>query len=301
MNTAISAAVSSCAASTSTPLLARRGSETIFLLAAMLATACTIGLLLVLLTDIVIDALPRLNTAFLTSFPSRRAEQAGIASALAGSAVLMVLVALISVPLGVGAAIYLEEYAPKNRFTRMIELNITNLAGVPSVIYGLLGLQIFVRLAGFDRSLLSGALTLTIVILPVIILSAREALRTVPRSIRDASIALGASKWKTVREQVLPIALPGILTGCILSFSRAIGETAPLVMMGALTYIAFLPDSVFSAFTALPIQAFNWISRPQTAFHSNAAAAIVVLLIVLLSLNAFAIFLRLKFQKRSRF
>ncbi len=285
----------------SLPLLARKSSETVFIALALAATTLTVGILVVLLADMVLDGLPRLNYDFFVSFPSRRAERAGIAAALSGSAILMVLLALIAVPLGVGAAIYLEEYAPKNWFTRVIELNITNLAGVPSVIYGLLGLQIFVRFAGLDRSLISGALTLTIVVLPVIIMASREALRTVPRSFREASIALGASKWKTVREQVLPVALPGIMTGCILSFSRAIGETAPLVMMGALTYVAFLPDSIYSPFTALPIQAFNWISRPQSSFHANAAAAIVVLLVILLSLNALAIFLRMKLQKRSRF
>lgn len=273
-------------------------SDLIFQCLAILALMLGLVVVCALLMDIFFDGLSRLNWQFLTSFPSRFAYKAGIYSSLVGSLYLMCLVVLFSFPLGVGAAIYLEEYAPNNRFTRLIELNIANLAGVPSVIYGILGLQLFIRGLKFDRSLLSGALTLTILILPVIIIAAREAIRAVPKSIREASLALGAGKWQTIQSHVVPAALPGILTGCILAFSRAIGETAPLITIGALTYVAFLPDGLFSPFTALPIQAYNWISRPQQDFHTNAAAAMSVLLILLLSMNALAIFLRMRYQKR---
>ena len=276
-------------------------SDAIFQYTALFFTFIALIVVLTLLTDIFIDGLPRLNWQFLTSFPSRKADQAGVYSALVGSACLMILTMLFALPLGIGAAIYLEEYAPKNKLTALLELNLANLAGVPSIIYGILGLQLFVRVLNFDRSLLSGSLVLTLLILPVIIISAREAIRVVPINLREAALALGATKWQTIRSQVLPAAVPGIMTGCILAFSRAIGETAPLVSIGALTYIAFLPDSIFSGFTALPIQTFNWISRPQEAFHANAAAAMVVLLLVLLSMNALAIWLRIRYQKRSRY
>jgi phosphate transport system permease protein len=211
---------------------------------------------------------------------------------------LILLTAVFAFPIGVGAAIYLEEYAGKSWFSRVVEVNISNLAGVPSIIYGLLGLELFVRAMGFDRSLLSGALTMALLVLPIIIISSREALRTVPRSIREASFALGADRWQTIWHQVLPLALPGILTGSILAFSRAIGEAAPLITIGALTYVAFLPDGLFAPFTALPIQIFNWVSRPQAGFHANAAAAILVLLAVLLLMNALAVLLRQRYQKR---
>jgi phosphate transport system permease protein len=202
--------------------------------------------------------------------------------------------------LGIGAAVYLEEYGKKNHFAKILELCIANLAGVPSVIYGILGLQVFVRTLGFQRSVLSGALTLALLVLPIIIMATREALRTVPKGYREGALALGATKWQTVWTQVLPVALPGIATGCILAFSRAIGETAPLITLGALTYVAQVPDSIFSPFTALPIQAFNWLSRPQTAFHTNAAAAITVLLTFMIALNLIAIVIRARFQKRQR-
>ena len=228
-------------------LLSRPIAERVFELTAVAATGFALLVLLILLVSILSDGLPRVNWQFLSSYPSRRAESAGILSSLVGSALLMVLIVVISFPIGVGAAIYLEEYATKNRFTHLLELNIANLAGVPSVIYGLLGLQIFVRVLSLERSLLAGALTLSLLILPVIIISAREGLRTVPRSIREAALALGATRWQMVRQQVLPVAMPGILTGCILAFSRAIGETAPLVTLGALTYIPFVPDSTWIA------------------------------------------------------
>jgi len=252
----------------------------------------------VFLADILIDGLPRLNWQFLTSYPSRRPEEAGILSALVGTIWLMVLTGLFSVVLGVAAAIYLEEYAGRNFFTNLIEINIANLAGVPSVIYGILGLEIFVRFMMLERSVIAGALTMTLLVLPLIIVASREALRAVPMSIREASYALGATRWETTRHQVLPLAVPGILTGIILALSRAIGETAPLIMIGALTYIAFLPTGLKSPFTVLPIQIFNWVSRPQKEFANNAAAAIIVLLVLLLLMNGVAIWLRNKYQKK---
>lgn len=276
----------------------RQWKDALFQMAALLAVSLGVLVLVVLVIDILIDALPRLNLKFLTSFPSRRPEEAGIKSALAGTFYLMVLTGVITAPLGVAAAIYLEEYAPINRLTRLIELNIANLAGVPSIVYGLLGLELFVRWMRLDRSVLAGALTMSLLILPVIIIASREALRAVPASIRDGALALGATKWQAIWRHVLPLALPGILTGQILAFSRAIGETAPLITIGALTFIAFLPTGPLSPFTVLPIQAFNWISRPQTEFHQNAAAAIVVLLVLLLILNAGAIWLRSRLQRR---
>ena len=279
-------------------LLASPRAETFVRLSGILSISLALVMLGALVIDCLIDGAPRLSLSFFTGFPSRRAENAGIASAITGSLYLMVLTGALSLPLGVGAAIYLEEYSTKGRFSRFLELNIANLAGVPSIIYGLLGLQVFVRFLNFDRSLLAGACTMALLILPVIIISAREAIRRVPRTVREAAFALGASRWEVVRDQVIPVALPGIMTGCILAFSRAIGETAPLVTLGALTYVAFVPDGIFSPFTALPIQAFNWISRPQVAFHANAAGAIVVLLGVLLLLNLAAVIIRAKFERK---
>ena len=213
---------------------------------------------------------------------------------------MIVITAALALPLGVAAAIYLEEYGTNSRLARFIEINIANLAAVPSIIYGLLGLGVFVRFMGMGRSVLAGACTLALLALPVVILSTREALRTVPKSIREGSYALGATKWQTIWHQVLPVAVPGILTGLILSLSRAIGETAPLITIGALTYIPFAPDGVWSPFTVLPIQIFNWISRPQAAFKENAAAGILVLLALLLVMNAAAVFLRDRFQRQGR-
>jgi phosphate transport system permease protein len=255
-------------------------------------------LLAILIADAIIDGAPRLTWDFIRSFPSRHAEEAGFLAALAGSAYLMVLTALIGIPVGLGAAIYLEEYAPPSIFTSVVELNISNLAGVPSIIYGLLGLEVFVRVLALGRSLIAGAATLALLLLPMVIMASREALRTVPLSLREASLALGADRWPTIRQVVLPMSLPGVLTGVILSLARAIGETAPLITIGALTYIAFTPDSLRSPFTAMPIQIFNWISRPQAAFHVNAAAGIVVLLTLMLVMNGFAIWLRNRLQRR---
>jgi phosphate transport system permease protein len=275
-------------------------SDKVFRVVALCATAVALVFLAVLIIDLLSDGAGRIDWNFITSFPSRRPARAGILAALVGTFWIMGLTALFAFPLGVGAGIYLEEYAKRNIFTRIIEVNIANLAGVPSIIYGLLGLGIFVRIFALEQSLLTGALTLTLLILPIIIITTREALRAVPSSLRDASYALGASQWQTTYNQVLPVAMPGILTGTILALSRAVGETAPLVAIGALTYIAFLPQSVMDPFTALPIQIFNWVSRPQKGFAINAAAAIIVLLVVTLALNSIAIYLRHKFKKRIR-
>ena len=250
-----------------------------------------------LIYDVARDGVGRLSWQFLTSYPSRRAGEAGILAALAGSMFVILLTAVIAIPLGVSAAIYLEEYGGRGRVSRLIEINIANLAGVPSIIYGLLGLGLFVRVMGMGRSVLAGASTLALLVLPVVILATREALRAVPGTLREASYALGATKWQTVWHQVLPAAMPGVLTGLILALSRAIGETAPLITIGALTYVPFAPDSIWSPFTVLPIQIFNWVSRPQAAFAENAAAGIVVLLGLLLAMNAVAIVLRDRFQQ----
>lgn len=272
--------------------------ERVFLALAWFALLLTLSVLLAILGKLFADGLTRINLQFLTSFPSRRPEDAGIFSAWVGTIYVMVLTAVIALPLGVGAAIYLEEFASRNWFTRLVELNINNLAGIPAIIYGLLGLQVFVRWFRMGESVLAGACTLAIMSLPVIIVASREALRSVPVSIREAALALGATKWQTVRDHVLPLAIPGILTGTILALSRAIGEAAPLVTIGALTFVAFLPKSPLDPFTVLPIQAYNWVSRPQPEFHRNAAAALIVLLVLLLLMNSIAIYLRNRYQRR---
>lgn len=261
------------------------------------ATLVALLLLALLLWDAWSKGSGWLSFKFLDSFPSRFPERAGIKSSIWGSVWIMLLTAIFSIPVGIGASVYLEEYAKKTRLTKLIEINISNLAGVPSIVYGILGLALFVRGLMLGRSVLAGALTLTILILPIIIISSREAIRAVPLSIREASFALGATKWQTVRYHVLPAALPGILTGNILALSRAIGEAAPLIMIGALTFIAFTPSSPLDPFTALPIQIFNWAARPQAEFHNLAAAAILVLLALLLTMNATAILIRNKYQK----
>ena len=262
-----------------------------------ISTIIALIVLALLLWDVWNDGHSWINLGFITNFPSRFAERAGIKSAIWGTIWLMILVTLISFPLGIGAAIHLQEYARKTRLTNIIEINISNLAGVPSIVYGILGLALFVRTLQLDRSILSGALTMSLLILPIIIISSQEAIRAIPTSIREASYALGATKWQTIRNHVLPYALPGILTGNILAISRAIGETAPLIMIGALTFIAFTPISLNDPFTAMPIQIFNWISRPQEEFHFIAAAGIIVLLVFLLTMNAAAILIRNKYQK----
>ncbi|MGE0815603.1 MAG: phosphate ABC transporter permease PstA [Vicinamibacterales bacterium] len=279
---------------------ARRRADLLFQAAALVVLVATMAALGALLARLWEDGADRLTWTFLTSFPSRRAENAGIYHAVVGSLFVIALTGLMALPVGVAAATYLEEYGGRSRIARLIEINIANLAAVPSIIYGLLGLGLFVRAMGMGRSVLAGAATLALLALPVVILSTREALRTVPTSIREGSYALGATKWQTIQYQVLPMALPGILTGLILALSRAIGETAPLITIGALTYIPFAPDSVWSPFTVLPIQIFNWVSRPQAAFKENAAAGILVLLALLLTMNAAAIVVRDRFQRRSR-
>jgi phosphate transport system permease protein len=280
-----------------TPFMRRAGDRLLasFGLLVMLIALAALG---ALIFEVLHDGLGRLSWDFLTSYPSRRAERAGILAALVGTVFVIGITAAIAVPLGIGAAIYLEEYGIRGRLSRLIETNIANLAGVPSIIYGLLGLGLFVRVFGMGRSVLAGASTLALLVLPVVIISTREALRAVPKSLREGSYALGATRWQTIQRQVLPAAFPGILTGLILALSRAIGETAPLITIGALTYVPFLPEDIWSPFTVLPIQIFNWVSRPQAAFAENAAAGIIVLLALLLAMNAVAIVLRDRFQRR---
>ena len=273
-----------------------------FYAVSLAAALLGVVVLFVLLVTLIVDgggSLFRDFPGFLTSAPSRFADQAGIKVALLGTIWMMAFTALFSFPISVGAAIYLEEYAPRHWLTRLIQINIANLAGVPSIVYGILGLAIFVRALALDRSILSAALTMSLLIMPIIIITSQEALRTVPLSLRQASYALGATRWQTIWHVVLPQAFPGILTGTILALSRAIGETAPLIMVGALTFIAFTPASPIDPFAALPIQIFNWTTRPQSEFQEIAAAGIIVLLVALLSMNAGAIYLRNKFQKRS--
>jgi phosphate transport system permease protein len=276
--------------------------------------ACTlIGILTLgaLLTDLVIDGLPRLSWQFMTSFPSRFASRAGILSSWVGTLLIMIVTASTAIPLGIASGIYLEEYARKNKLTNLIEINIANLAGVPSIIYGLMALGLLVYKFGLGQTVLTGGLTLAFLILPIVIVATREALRTIPQGIREAAYALGSTKWQVVRHHLLPYSIGGTLTGIIIALSRAIGETAPLITIGALTFIAFLPPSPIqssppflslewlnSPFSVLPIQMFNWVSRPDQDFITNAAAAGLVLIVVTLSLNALAIVIRYRVRKR---
>lgn len=263
-----------------------------------------------LFTDMAIRGIPRLDVDFFTNFPSRKPERAGILSAWVGSTLVMLVTAMVAVPLGVAAGIYLEEYAPKNWMTDIIEINITNLAGVPSIVYGLLALGLFVYQFGLGQSILSAGLTLALLILPVVIVATREAIRSIPQMIREGSYALGATKWQTVRDHIVPYSSPGILTGVIIGMARAIGETAPVITIGALTFIAFLPPSpvqseppfinfewLFSPFSVMPIQMFNWTSRPEAEFQVNAAAAGFVLVLMTLAMNGLAIWLRYRLRK----
>lgn len=276
-----------------------RVAERAFHALCLAAVIVPLAMLAVLMFDVVRDGLGRLSWDFVRSFPSARAIRAGIWPALLGSLWIIGLTALFAVPIGVGAAIYLEEYGKRSKLAGLIEINIANLAGVPSILYGLLGLEVFVRLFGMGRSVLAAACTLALLVLPVVILSAREALRTVSPQLREGGLALGATRWQTIRQIVLPIAVPGIMTGAILAISRAIGETAPLIVIGAAVFINFVPDGPTSEFTALPIQIFNWASMPQQAFLANAAAGIIVLMATLLVLNSVAIVIRGRYQKRS--
>ena len=255
--------------------------------------------LLVLLFQVLVRGVPWLTWGFITRYPSPFPEEAGLLSAMMGTIWLMGLTAALTVPVGVGAALYLEEYARKNWFTKIVEINIANLAGVPSIVYGLLGLALFVSWWNIGRSLLAGALTLSLLVMPIVIMASREAIRAVPDSHRQAAYALGATQWEVVKGVVLPSAFPGILTGTILAMSRAIGEAAPVIAISALVYLTFVPTGPTDRFTVLPIQIFNWVSRPQDDFRGLAAAGIIVLLIILLGMNSIAIYLRNKYQTRS--
>ena len=279
-------------------LLRRQRKSAYFRKLCALVTWSSVLLLAVLLFQVSVDGFSWIDWQFITSFPSRFPERAGIKSALVGTFWLIGLIAIISIPVGVSSALYLEEFAKPGKLNKFIEVNISNLAGVPSIVYGILGLAIFVRFFALERSLLSGALTMSLLILPVIIIASREAIRTVPMSIRHGAYSLGATRWQTAWAHVLPASFPGIMTGVILALSRAIGETAPLIMIGALTFVAFLPEGPMDSFTAMPIQIYNWISRPQQEFHDLAAAGIIVLLAVLLIMNATAIYIRNKTERR---
>ena len=283
----------------------------IFAAVGILCTAFAILVLIAALLDLIIDGAPRLSWDFLTSFPSRRAGQAGILSAWIGSALVMLVTIIAAVPIGIGAAVYLEEYAKKNWFTDLIEINVTNLAGVPSIVYGLLALGLFVYQFGFGESILTAGLTLALLILPIVIVSSREALRAVPIHIREAAYGVGATRWQMVSDHLLPYSRGGIMTGVILGMAEAIGQTAPIITIGALTFIAFLPPMpvtaefpylsaqwLWSEFTVLPIQMYNWVSRPDRAFQVNAAAAGVILLFMTLLMNGLAIYLRYQVRKK---
>jgi phosphate transport system permease protein len=289
----------------------RKQVDKLFVIAGLLIMIGCLGILAYLFLDLVHDGAQRFGWKFFANFPSRKAENAGILSPAVGTALIMVVTALVSLPVGVAAAIYLEEYAPKNWFTGIIEINVTNLAGVPSIVYGLLALGLFVYQFGLGQSILTAGLTLALLILPIVIVATRESLRSVPKAIREAAYGLGATRWEVTKDHVLPYSTGGILTGLILGLSRAIGETAPIITIGALAFIAFLPPSPFtgtfpflsfewlkSEFTAMPIQMFNWVSRPDQAFQSNAAAAGAVLLGMTLLMNTTAIVIRYRFRKK---
>lgn len=272
--------------------------DLIFWIVGLLTLAFALITLLSLILDMAITGWPRITAHFFMTFPSRYPEKAGIYSAWVGSLLVMLVTALLAIPLGVASGIFLEEYAKKNWLTKIIEINILNLAGIPSITYGLMALGIFVYKLHLGQSLLTAGLTLGLLILPIIIVTTREAIRTIPSHIREASYSLGATKWQTVWNHILPYSSGGIMTGVVIALSRAIGETAPLITVGALTFIAFLPSSLMDPYTVMPIQMFNWVSRPQEEFHVNAAAAGVVLLGMTLFLNGTAIFIRYRFRKK---
>jgi len=291
-------------------LSGNRRFDALFTVVGLLSTFVGMITLAALLFDLASDGLGRISPQFFTSFPSRFAAQAGILSAWVGTVLVMIVTALAAIPMGVGAGVYLEEYAPKNWLTGLIEINIANLAGVPSIVYGLMALGLFVYQFGFGQSVLSAGLTLALLILPIVIVATRESIRAVPSSMREAAYALGATKWQTTKDHVLPYSMGGILTGVIIALSRAIGETAPLITIGALTFIAFLPDPpikgtfpfisfdwLWSPFSVMPIQMFNWVSRPQQEFHLNAAATGLILMGMTLLMNAVAIYFRYRFRK----
>ena len=285
--------------------------DKLFSLLAILTVIAAVGILVALIADLAGTGLPRIDAQFFTSFPSRFAAKAGILSAWVGTIIIMCVTALIAIPLGVAAGVYLEEYAAKNKLTSFIELCIANLAGVPSIVYGLMALGLFVYKLGTGQSILTAGMTLGLLILPIIIVTTREAIRTIPKSLREAAYALGATKWEVTRDHVIPASMGGILTGIIISLSRAIGETAPLITIGALTFIAFLPTSpiqdsapyinlkwLLDPFTVMPIQMFNWVSRPQEEFHQNAAATGMILMCLTLAMNGFAIVVRNHYRKK---
>lgn len=289
----------------------RKQKDFLFAMFGLLSLLFALITLLALFLDLAITGVPRISFAFFTEFPSRFPEKAGILSAWVGTFAIMMTTAFCAIPLGIAAGIYLEEYAPKNIITKIIELNIINLAGVPSITFGLMALGMFVYKMQLGQSILTAGMTLGLLVLPIIIVTTREAIRTIPNSIREASYGLGASHWQTIQHHILPYSSGGILTGVIIALSRAIGETAPLVTIGALTFIAFLPTSPISAelpyinfkwlndsFTVMPIQMFNWISRPQAEFHVNAAATGVVLLVMTLVMNGIAIYIRYRFRRK---
>ena len=289
----------------------RKNLDKLFVVVGLLILMSCLGVLALLFLDLVRDGAERFGWDFFTQFPSRKAERAGILSAWVGTSMIMLVTAIVALPVGVAAAIYLEEYAPKNWVTGIIEINVTNLAGVPSIVYGLLALGLFVYKFDLGQSVLSAGLTLALLILPIIIVGTREALRAVPKAIREAAYGLGATRWEVTKDHVLPYSTGGILTGLILGLSRAIGETAPIITIGALSFIAFLPGSpitgefpflnwdwLWSEFTAMPIQIFNWVSRPDQAFQQNAAAAAAILLGMTLAMNAIAIYIRYRFRKK---
>lgn len=284
--------------------------DLIFGLMGLAAIGLAVLTLVALFAQMLIEGLPRISVEFFTNFPSRRAGESGILSAWVGSFLVMLVTAIFAIPVGIASAIYLEEYARKNRLTDVIEINISNLAGVPSIVYGLLALGLFVYTFGLGQSILSAGLTLALLILPIVIVTTREALRSIPQMVREAAYACGATKWQVVSDHLVPYGTPGILTGVIIGLSRAIGETAPIITIGALTFIAFLPpvpfagepaaglfDWLFSPFTVMPIQIFNWTSRPDPAFHANAAAASLVLVFLTLGMNGLAIWLRYRLRK----
>jgi phosphate transport system permease protein len=272
--------------------------DMIFQYLGIVATLFGLVMLAIFILNILGDGIKRIDWEFLTNLPSRRASKAGILTAWTGTAWIMALTGLIAIPLGISAGIYLEEYGKKSRLASIVEVNISNLAGVPSIIYGLLGLEIFVRTLKMGNSLLAGASTLSLLILPVIIVATREAIKAVPSSLREASYGMGATKWQTIWYQVLPAASGGIITGVILALSRAVGETAPLIVIGALAYVPFVAQSPLDEFTVLPMQIFNWVSRPQKQFLENGAAAIIILLAITFCMNGIAIYFRNRWQKK---
>lgn len=280
-------------------LFSASAKDKIFNVFGMFCTFFALLILVLLFADILIEGLGRINWSFLVNFPSRHSDQSGIYTALAGMFSLLFFTIIIALPIGIMSAIYLQEYGTKNRFAKIVEINISNLAGVPSIIYGILGLTIFVRAFSLGNSILAAALTLALLIMPVIIVATREAIKAVPDSLREASYGMGATRWQTVSRVVVPASLGGILTGIILSISRAIGETAPLIVVGALAYVPFIPEGPLDQFTSLPIQIYNWTSRPQQGFVVNAAAGIIVLLLFTFLLNGIAIYLRNKWYKKT--